>query len=214
MIVIKYQKNGAARFISHIDILRHFARTLRRAQIPVEFSQGFNPHMLIYFSPPLSLGVSSDAEYASIDARIEKSEFLARYNEAAPAGLLANRAFTVPKDPKLQGVVNCADYVLPFSPQGIEIAPDYQIRYKSKDAEVCENISGKFLGIWERDGKTAVRLASGNVNLRADRFALQLARDFNKELDVTQIVKTAQYVKRGEELINVDEYLEELETKR
>ena len=50
MIVLKYQKCEEARFISHIDLLRHISRILLRAEIPVKRSNGFNPHALVFFS--------------------------------------------------------------------------------------------------------------------------------------------------------------------
>jgi len=211
MLVIKYQKTGSARFISHIDILRHFARTLRRAQVPVEFSKGFNPHMLLYFSPPLALGMSSVAEYAAIAASMEKSEFLARYNAAAPAGLWADKVFEVAKDPKLQGIICCADYILPISPEGIKIGDKYEITYTSKNKLVVEEVGEKILGVWDEGGNTAVRLSSGAQNLRADRLAAQMARDFGKEIALPDIVKTAQYVKREDGLVDADDFLSDLE---
>ncbi len=66
MLTLKYCKAGSACFISHIDLLRHVSRILRRAGITVNYSQGFNPHALVYFSPPLGVGVSSVAEYLTI----------------------------------------------------------------------------------------------------------------------------------------------------
>ena len=63
---VKYAKNGTARFIGHLDLVRIFDRTLRRAGIPVAYSQGFHPHPKISFGPPLSLGMRSIAEYADI----------------------------------------------------------------------------------------------------------------------------------------------------
>lgn len=119
MIVLKYQKSGSSAFISHKDLLRHVSRILRRANIPVNFSQGFNPHSLIYFSPPLVLGVSSTAEYLSIDTNLEASEVLKRYNDAVPKGLEASRVFTCEKNPNLQAIVVAGDYIFPTTQHNI-----------------------------------------------------------------------------------------------
>lgn len=208
MLVLKYEKLGAMRFISHIDILRHFTRILRRANVAVEFSKGFNPHMLIYFSPPLSLGVGSQAEYVTVQTiGIEKDEFLSRYNAFAPKDLKASKVFEVEKDPKLQGVVHSADYVLPVLLKGINIDENYTITYDKKSEKITEVVGDKIYDIWEIDGKTAVRLASGNSNLRADRVAMQLAKDFDMTIEIADIVKTAQYVKVENNLVDVDDYL-------
>lgn len=208
MLVLKYEKMGAMRFISHIDILRHVTRILRRARVAVEFSKGFNPHMLLYFSPPLSLGVGSVAEYVTVDTKgIGKNEFFAHYNDFAPKDLKAIKVFEVEKDPKLQGVVQCADYVFPLSLDGITLDENYTITYAKKGIKTTEIVGDKIYGVWEQDGNTVVRLASGNNNLRADRLAMQFAKDFDKTIEITEIVKTAQYVKIGNKLVDVDDYL-------
>lgn len=119
MIVLKYQKSGSPAFISHKDLLRHVSRILRRANIPVNFSQGFNPHSLIYFSPPLVLGVSSTAEYLSIDTNLDGEEVLKRYNNAVPSGLEASRVFTCAKNPNLQAIVVAGDYIFPTTQHNI-----------------------------------------------------------------------------------------------
>jgi len=56
-----------AKFISHLDLLRTFTRSVTRAGLPVKYSNGFNPHQIITFSLPLSVGVTSEAEYVDID---------------------------------------------------------------------------------------------------------------------------------------------------
>lgn len=66
---VKYGKSGAARFTGHLDLIRVFDRTLRRAEIPVAYSQGFSPHPKISFAMSLSLGMSSTAEYIDIILR-------------------------------------------------------------------------------------------------------------------------------------------------
>ena len=61
---IKFGKNDAVRFTGHLDTVRLFDRAMRRAGIPLSYSQGFHPHPKISFSPPLPLGMKSTAEYA------------------------------------------------------------------------------------------------------------------------------------------------------
>lgn len=86
MIVLKYRKTGSVCFISHIDLLRHMDRVIRRGKIAVKYSQGFNPHALMFFSPPLSLGISSTAEYLSIDSDENAQEVFEKYNSAVQIG--------------------------------------------------------------------------------------------------------------------------------
>lgn len=60
--VLKFSKNGYARFTSHLDILRFFKRAFRQCGISLKYSQGFNPHPKMSFAQPLSLGYSSVCE--------------------------------------------------------------------------------------------------------------------------------------------------------
>lgn len=64
---IKFSKSGMAKYISHLDLLRCFTRSIMRAELPVKYSQGFNPHQKITFSLPLSIGVTSECETVDID---------------------------------------------------------------------------------------------------------------------------------------------------
>lgn len=64
---LKFSKTGMGKFISHLDLLRTFTRAIHRANLPVRYSQGFNPHQLITFSLPLPIGVTSETEFVDID---------------------------------------------------------------------------------------------------------------------------------------------------
>lgn len=67
---IKYGKGPELRFISHLDLMRLWQRAVRRAGLPVAYSQGFTPHQKISFGPPLPLGMTSRGEY--LDLQLEK----------------------------------------------------------------------------------------------------------------------------------------------
>lgn len=64
---LKFSKTGMGKFISHLDLLRTFTRAIHRVELPVRYSQGFNPHQLITFSLPLPIGVTSETEFVDID---------------------------------------------------------------------------------------------------------------------------------------------------
>ncbi|MDA8140115.1 MAG: TIGR03960 family B12-binding radical SAM protein [Desulfobacteraceae bacterium] len=57
-----YTKMGAARFFGHLEVATIFARALRRAQIPVQYSQGFHPMPRVSFDDPIPLGMESQGE--------------------------------------------------------------------------------------------------------------------------------------------------------
>lgn len=66
VVRLKFCKVGTLQYISHLDLQRTFNRILVRACIPVWYSQGFNPHIKLVFSTPLSVGTESICEYLDI----------------------------------------------------------------------------------------------------------------------------------------------------
>lgn len=65
-IRIRYAKRGPLRFTSHRDFARAFERALRRAGVPIAYSQGFTPHPKISYASAAPTGVASEAEYLEI----------------------------------------------------------------------------------------------------------------------------------------------------
>ena len=63
---LKFCKVGTLQYISHLDLQRTFNRIIVRACIPVWYTQGFNPHIKLVFSTPLSVGSESICEYLDI----------------------------------------------------------------------------------------------------------------------------------------------------
>ena len=66
---IWFKKMGMSRYVSHLDLMRAMSRTLRRAKVPLWYTEGYNPHPYMTFALPLSLGMESLCE--SMDIRIE-----------------------------------------------------------------------------------------------------------------------------------------------
>lgn len=65
--ILKFNKIGTLRYISHLDLMRLFHRTFKRAGIKLKYSNGFNPHPKMVIAQPLSLGYESIAEYLEIE---------------------------------------------------------------------------------------------------------------------------------------------------
>jgi radical SAM family uncharacterized protein/radical SAM-linked protein len=63
---IHYSRGPEIKFLSHLDMIRLLTRALRRGQVPVVYSQGFNPKPRMSFAPPLPTGYTSAAEYVDI----------------------------------------------------------------------------------------------------------------------------------------------------
>lgn len=88
---IRFEKKGRARYISHLDVNRTMTRALRRAQIPIWYTEGFNRHPYITFAAPLSLGFESECELMELRlvSPMEMEELCEKLNAVLPEGLHA-----------------------------------------------------------------------------------------------------------------------------
>lgn len=86
--VIKYSRGDEVKYISHLDFVRFIHRVIRRANLPMEFSQGFNPHPIMTVAMPLSVGVTASGELMKIGFSGEFSENFIRdkLNQNMPKG--------------------------------------------------------------------------------------------------------------------------------
>lgn len=208
MTVLKYVRVAEAALLSHIDVLRQMGRILRRAGIPVKFSQGFNPHSLVFFSPPSVLGVSSLAEYVAIDTDMPAEEVFARYNASVGDNMRATEHFETDKNPNLAGRIVAADYVFPFAADAVTEGAPFTVEYEKKGETVREDVAGKIYGVSSAsDGRLVMRLAAGNVTLRPDRVFRTLKESVQSCGALTDTVKTAQYAACEGGFVDVDDLL-------
>lgn len=89
VIRIAFEKNSTAIYMSHLDLMRCMTRALSRAEIPVKYTEGFNPHPYLVFAAPLALGIAGEREYFEIRLTEEMplSEIKDRLNKTLPQGL-------------------------------------------------------------------------------------------------------------------------------
>ena len=64
---IKFAKTGHMKFVGHLDTMRYFQKAIRRAELPVAFSGGYSPHMIMSFAAPLGVGTESLGEYFDLE---------------------------------------------------------------------------------------------------------------------------------------------------
>lgn len=65
--LVKFTKGSNIKFVSHLDLMRTLQKIIKRGNLPIEYSQGFNPHMSISLAQPLSVGMFSKGEYMDIN---------------------------------------------------------------------------------------------------------------------------------------------------
>ncbi len=109
----KFQKNDLTIYMSHLDLMRVLFRAIRRADLPIAFSQGFHPHPQVSFGHPLPVGVEGEGEYADFVfyKPIETEEFLTRINEQLPEGIRMLQGKRIPLQVRsLSALINRAIY--------------------------------------------------------------------------------------------------------
>ncbi len=99
-IRLKYRKVGLARFIGTLEMTTLFYRAVRRARVPIAFSQGYHPLPRFAFSPALPLGTESESEIVDLHLteRWEASFLAETLNHELPAGLKITDAREIPLD--------------------------------------------------------------------------------------------------------------------
>jgi len=87
--LIRFTKLGYIKYTSHLDMLRLFKRSFKRAGIELVYSQGFNPHPHMAFCQPLSLGYESNCELLEfeINKPMEPKIIITSLNEIMPKGI-------------------------------------------------------------------------------------------------------------------------------
>ena len=116
-----FEKSERIRHIGHLDIQRSVQRGLRRSNLPVAYSNGFNPHILVTFASALSTGACGLREIMDVTmaSEVSETEFLRSMNRAMPQELRLLEARAVDdKHPALMGMLRAACYDLKIRDAG------------------------------------------------------------------------------------------------
>ena len=181
---IKFRKNGVMKFIGHLDIMRYFQKAIRRAEIPIAFTSGYSPHMIMSFANPLGVGLTSDGEYFDIELTesIASKEAVRRLNEQMVDGMEIVSFVQIPDDKKSKGmsIVAGADYLSSVKNGSLpeDLAEKLEAFYaqneicvvkKTKKSEKEVDIRTMIYKLECRDGKIYMRVAAGSVqNLKPE----------------------------------------------
>ncbi|MBQ4607968.1 MAG: DUF2344 domain-containing protein [Clostridia bacterium] len=92
-MLMQFKKDDIVRHLGLLDLQRTMQRALRRSGLPVAYSKGFNPHMVMAFASALSSGIPGDAELldVSLCGEVTEEECLAAMNRVLPPALRASR---------------------------------------------------------------------------------------------------------------------------
>lgn len=193
MIVFKYTKKDGAEYLAHLDMLRHLNKIMRRANIPTGYSKGFNPHMSLFMSAPIGVGIKSEAEFCLVESQISAEEFKKAFNDYTIKGVTCDFAISVNKKVSVAGLLNRATYE-------IEGLNDFNVNEVISQSEFyCANKKGELKEVRSKifdlhwDGKKMIAtLGFGNEGLRPDLLAKKLAEIYGGE--VSSVVKKQVWV--------------------
>lgn len=208
---IQFYKIGMIKFISHLDTIRLFSRAMKRAKIPILWSEGYNPHMKMSIAVPLSLGVESDVETMDIEVAEDYNwkKLKDNLNEVLPKGIQITRV-TDDFDPRsVFQRLKSTEYDLFFP---LNLSPDLEIMEKAikefmekkivlvsrkrkrgkRRILVDENIRDKVISLnleKKEDGYTikAHLCAGAENNLRPDRLLLGLFQFIDQDMDIEMV---------------------------
>ncbi len=110
---VTFATDDTIKYVGHLDFARAWERAIRRAGLPLAYSQGFNPQPRLHFAAALPVGFTGDAEVADVflNAETAPEEFVARLQAAMPRGIRLTGAEPVARElPALQAQVVAATY--------------------------------------------------------------------------------------------------------
>ena len=125
-MIAEFEKIGRMAWFSHLDLQSTMQRALRRANLPVRYSQGYNPHVNLSFAAALPVGCQSVAEILDVEleegAEVAPEHFVDALNQALPLGLKLRRARLVPDSFKaLMASMTHAQYTVTVP--GVDMGP-------------------------------------------------------------------------------------------
>jgi radical SAM-linked protein len=110
---LRFSRGEELKYVSHLDLMRLWERALRRAGIPMAYSEGFSPHPRISLAAPLPIGVTSEAELMDVVVQkvVSPYFFMQNTKPQLPRGMEVFEVLQVPLTaPSLQSQAQFIDY--------------------------------------------------------------------------------------------------------
>lgn len=158
-----FTKQAQAKYISHLDLMRFMTRAVRRAGIPIWYTEGFNPHPYMTFALPLSLGQESRCECMDIrvEGSMEDDEIERRLAAVMPEGI---KITSVSSPVMPAGEIFWGEYVIEFFAEN----PD----------EMCEKFKALLDGgniIAKKMGKSGRKKVEKEINLSESIYSYSIS---------------------------------------
>lgn len=122
-MLVEFRKDDIVRHLGLLDLQRTMQRALRRSGLPIKYSSGFNPHIVMSFASALSTGIPGDAELldVSLSGEVTERECLEAMNRVLPPSLPVTRVRLVEDGfPKVMAALRQAEYRIRLSGEGTD----------------------------------------------------------------------------------------------
>ncbi len=212
---MSFTKTGMAKFISHLDTVRCITRAMKRANVPIWFTEGFNPHAFLTFAMPLSLGFESYCE--TVDFRLTEeldlTDLAEKINNALPVDITVKEIYEITTTPndicwaEYKIIFNNPDNLLLGNAEKILLSSEIMVLKKAKqgrkkvekEVNIKENIKSYELS--ENDGKLTLNivLSSGPCT------------NINPMLLINALVKNTNTDEQDVDVIKIQSYTEDME---
>ncbi len=138
-VLLRFSRKGDVKYVSHLEQIDFFRRALKRAALPLAYSNGFSPQVKAAFGPAITVGYESASEYVdlSLTNRVEINEIKREISSILPKGYELLEAKYIPlKFPSIEGLVNLAKYTV----KGADITQNYINDYLKQDKILISKI--------------------------------------------------------------------------
>ncbi len=212
---MSFQKTGMAKFISHLDTVRCITRAMKRANVPIWYTEGFNPHAFLTFAMPLSLGFESLCE--TVDFRlmeeVDLKKLANQINDALPVDITVKEIYVYETSPndirwaEYKVIFNNPDNLLLEKAEKNLSADEIMVLKKAKqgrkkvekEVNIKEHI--KSFGLENDKGKLVLKtvLSSGtSININPMLLIRALTKDTETDEQDVDIIKVQSYTENME----------------
>lgn len=227
IIRVKFRRGDEVKFISHLDLMKVFERAIRRARLPIAYSQGFNPHPGMVFGLPLGVGVTSEAEYGDFeitDDEMSAQEFADRLNLQLPTGVEVLAAKKKASKQNIMATIAASEYIVivgtpaECNQKALKGSIDKYLSQKEivvkkrtkngvKDTDIRDmifdlNFELQPCGTFNIIRFTALVSAGSKANLKPDLLIESLCGYLEFEYEIDRIHRTKLFVRSQDQLLD------------
>ena len=170
---LRYKRGESIKYVSHLDFVRVFGRAFRRADLPIAHSEGLNPHPLLTFALPLSVGYTSECELMEfvLEKELSEAEIKEKLQNAMPVGIEITGVYK--GKTRMKKLDNALYIVKPENiPDDIKAFLSLEcilIEKKTKSGIKDTDIRGDIINITIKDGCFEMLLSAGSrANLKPE----------------------------------------------